>query len=298
VTWWAVAACALLVAGQTAAAGAAGTVGDPAAVGLEAVDLASTGVATADPAPIDLAAAEWELFGTDLSGDWQRGLGGGTQIGGERIGGVKQEEEISGPSSTGEKFKAGLLSAVLPGAGQFYNGDRTKAYVMAGVEVAIWGTFFVFDAQGDNRSDTYREYAGIYAGTSGEHNDDYWQAVGRYLDSDAYNEALLREARALEEPPPPLIEGADAWQWRNEDFFENYQSLRAGANSAYDRRDFVILFAVINRAVSVYDAVRNAGPRAPAEPTIGTEVLGWNVGLDVDASWRDPGSRAVVSRSF
>jgi len=246
----------------------------------------------------NLARAEWELFGADTSGDWRRDIGGRTQIGGESIGGVKQDKEPSGPSATGDKFKAGLLSAIVPGTGQFYNGDTTKGFVMLGVEVAIWGTYFVFDSQGDNRSDTYREYAGIYAGTSGEHDDNYWQAVGRYMDSDAFNEALLREARALDEPPPPLLDGNDVWQWRNDQFLSNYQDLRADANSAYDRRDFTILFAVINRAVSVYDAVRNAGPRAPAEPTIGTEVLGWNVGLDFDASWRDPGSRAVVSRSF
>jgi hypothetical protein len=43
--------------------------------------------------------------------------------------------------------------------------------------------------------------------------------------------------------------------------------------------------------------VRNAGSRRP-EPTLGTEVMGWNVALEMDPSWRDPGSRCVVSRSF
>ena len=82
--------------------------------------------------------------------------------------------------------------------------------------MAIWGAYLVFDHQGDNRMESAREYAGFYAGTSGDHNDDYWQAVGGYMDSDSYNDDLLREARALQEEATGLIDGEDAWQWVNE----------------------------------------------------------------------------------
>ena len=56
------------------------------------------------------------------------------QIGGDGIsdefggGAAAREEEetkVEGPSNTGDKVKAGLLSAVLPGAGQFYNGQKS-----------------------------------------------------------------------------------------------------------------------------------------------------------------------------
>ncbi len=197
--------------------------------------------------------------------------------------------------NTSNKIKAGLMSAVLPGAGQYYNGQHQKAYIMGGIEVAIWTAYFVFDNQGDNKREDAEEWAAIYAGTSGDHEDRYWQDVGHYADSESYNEALLREARALGESTPTLLTGADAWLWVNEDRQDGYSSLRADANSAYDRRDFMILFAVLNRTVSVVDAVIGAGKKPGV---LEAEVLGMNMELQMLPSFQDPGALCVVSRSF
>ncbi len=211
-------------------------------------------------------------------------------------GGIKKERDLEqGPSHLGEKFKAGLLSAVLPGAGQYYNGRHQKAYIMCGAEVAIWATYFIFDTQGDNRMDDARDFAGIYAGTSGSHDDNYWQNVARYMDSDSYNEDRYREARALQEPVSGLIDAQDAWQWANMDRLYGYRQLRADASNAYDRRDFMILFAVVNRAVSVVDAVMGAG-KQDDEP--GAQVLGMNVQVEVAPVWARPAARCVVTRWF
>ena len=139
------------------------------------------------------------------------------------------------------------------------------------------------------------EWAGIYAGTSGDHENSYWQNVGHYMDSDAYNESRLREARALGESPTGMISSTDAWQWVNEDRRDSYSQIRADGNSAYDRRDFMIMFAVVNRAVSVVDAVLNAGKD---DGVLETEVLGMNMELEMLPSFKDPGARWVVSRSF
>jgi hypothetical protein len=249
------------------------------------------------------------VTGRSLSTSW-RNLEYGTarsfdQIGGDGVGSEEQEIGAAarpvetageqGPSRTGEKVKAGALSLVLPGAGQFYNGDRTKAYVMAGVEVGIWVTYFVFDNQGDNSMESAKTYAGIYAGTRGDQPDAYWRAVGQYMDSDAYNEAVLREARATQTPATGLIGEDRAWQWVNAQRRDDYQGLRADANNAYDRRDFMILFAVVNRAVAVVDAVMGAGKHNGA---LETEVMGMNLSLGMLPSWQDPGARCTVSRSF
>lgn len=207
----------------------------------------------------------------------------------------QEQDEPGGPSQLGRKVKAGALSAVLPGAGQYYNGRHDKAYVMAGVEAAIWTAYFVFDDQGDNRMATAREFAGIYAGASGEHPEEYWQSVGRFMDSDAYNEARLREARALQEEPSGLIPEADAWQWVNLDRLQAYQTLRADGNSAYDRRDFMILFAVVNRAVSVVDAVM--GVRTD-EPALQARVLGLDLQVGLQGTAADPAARCSLAGRF
>lgn len=218
-------------------------------------------------------------------------FGGGLEP--EEEEGVEFEEE--GPSDLGTKVKAGFLSAVLPGAGQFYNGEKKKAYIMAGVEVAIWTAYFVFDAQGDSRMESSREFSGIYAGTSGSHENSYWQSVGRYMDSDAYNDSRLREARALQESVSGLVSGSDTWQWVNDDRRGEYTIMRADANGAYDRRDFMILFAVVNRGISVVDAVLGAGGKPGA---VETEVLGMKMELEMLPSWKNPGAQCVISRSF
>jgi TM2 domain-containing membrane protein YozV len=225
------------------------------------------------------------------------------QIGGDGLddefggGSAKQEEDdkVEGPSNTGDKVKAGLFSAIIPGTGQIYNGQNSKGYIMLGVEAAIWTAYFVFDSQGDSQMESAEEWAGIYAGTSGEHENSYWQNVGHHMDSDEYNESRLREARALDESPTGLVGGSDAWQWVNEDRKDSYSRIRADGNSAYDRRDFMILFAVVNRAVSVVDAVLNAGKD---DGVLEAEVLGMNMELEMLPSFKDPGARWVVSRSF
>ncbi len=231
--------------------------------------------------------------------DW-RGWIGAQEIGGndEFTVASAAAEDRAGPSSTRRRLAAGGLSLLVPGAGQFYNGERSKALIMVGIEAAVWGAYLGFDRHADNLSDDYRSWAGIYAGTGGEHADSYWQSVGRYLDSDAWYESQLREARAFGEPAPPPPGEDQQWQWRSEDFRRDYQILRADANEAYDRRDLMILFAILNRAVSVFDAVRNGDGREPGEPALGARVLGADLALEVSAPLPDPQARASCTWSF
>lgn len=207
--------------------------------------------------------------------------------------------EDGGPSDTGRRLKAGGLSLLVPGAGQFYNGERGKGLVMVGVEAVIWGAYLGFDGHADGLHEDARNWAGIYAGTSGDHPDNFWQSVGRYMDSDAWYESQLREARAFDEDAPPPLGADQSWQWLSEDYRTSYQKLRADANAAYDRRDLMILFAILNRAVSVFDAVRNGGaPDADGPSTIGARVLGADVALEVSRPLPDPEARASASWSF
>jgi len=255
--------------------------------------------------------SEYSVFGQSNSSSWRSFLKGQAPVF-DKIGGLrsavpdefgvksssdeKDKSSDSGRTSNmGRKVKTGFLSAIMPGAGQYYNGHKKKAFIMAGVEVGIWTAYFVFDKQGDNRMASAREYAGLYAGTSGSHEEAYWQNVGKYMDSDAYNESRLREARAFQEPISGLATGLDAWQWDNEDRKSDYQMLRADGNNAYNRRDFMILFSVINRAFSVVDGVMGVKSHPGG---IEADVLGMNVSLDMVPDWQDPGAKWAISRSF
>jgi hypothetical protein len=279
-----------------------------AAALVPAVLLALAGAAAAGDGVAGFASVEYAVFGDAASAGWRGALADAEprrqreeyrpvpdEFGTGRRAADTDPDEPGGPSNLGRKLKAGTLSAVLPGAGQYYNGDRGRAFMMAGIEAGIWTAYFVFDAQGDDRMESARQWAGIYAGTAGEHAESYWQAVGQYADSDAYNDSRYREARAEQVPVSGLVGPEDAWQWVNTDRRYGYALLRAKGNSAYDRRDFMILFAVLNRAVSVFDAVTGAGRDGDLAHA---RVLGLDVALQLHPALSDPGARCVVSRGF
>ncbi len=249
--------------------------------------------AAADPAT-DLLAAQREATGlAAASSRWDvQELGGGASVGG-----VRRAPESAGPRNLGRKFTAGLLSLALPGAGQLYNGDRDRALAFAGAEAAVWTAYYVFHSQATGYSEDYRDYAQIFAGVQqSDHTENYWRAVGRYMESEDFNTALMMEARAEGRDPataPGLLDPAEGWFWRSGGHRENYQNLRADANRAYDRRDFMILFAIVNRAVSAYDAVRGAGGGDHL-----LEVAGLGFDLESRPAGGHGGTACVISRSF
>ncbi len=55
--------------------------------------------------------------------------------------------------------KAALLSAVLPGAGQFYNEQYWKTAIFVAVEVAAITVAHIYDGKGDDQTEYYHNYA-------------------------------------------------------------------------------------------------------------------------------------------
>jgi hypothetical protein len=66
--------------------------------------------------------------------------------------------------------KAAVLSLLVPGAGQFYVGDKLKAVPFFLADVAGWATYFGFRSQGNKREDEYRAFA-----------DQHWDAGSYYV---------------------------------------------------------------------------------------------------------------------
>jgi len=54
---------------------------------------------------------------------------------------------------------AGLLSAAVPGAGEFYSGSYIKAGVFFGIEVASWVIASTYNRKGDKQTAFYKAYA-------------------------------------------------------------------------------------------------------------------------------------------
>lgn len=236
------------------------------------------------------------------SADWQRWDLVQDEFGGGR--GGDRAPEVGGESGgttllSGSRLKAGGLSLLVPGLGQLANGQRTKGLVMLGLEAAIWGTYAGFHGHAGNLTDDYEAWAEIYAGVAPGQSGDFYQALGRYDDSDAWYESRLREARAFGDPAPEPLTEDQEWQWRSEQFRRDYQSLRADANEAFDRRDNLVLFAIVNRALAVYDAVRNGGTHdADGDSRVGGRVLGTDLSVAVSAPLARPAATLSAGWSF
>ena len=207
----------------------------------------------------------------------------------------------------------GFWSALIPGWSQYRSGHKGRAIAFASAEVAIWGTWLFSEYQGRYREDQYREFAQVYAGVSNvdRDDDDYWRAVGANVDAEQFNEAQRIENRAARDEQElngePVTVGlddgtygeAESWEWSSERRQIEYVERRSDAIAAFDRADFVLLFAVLNRVVAVADAVRS-GPPSPGDDASSAliEAGGFAVGLDFDPRPDDPSATLRLGRSF
>jgi len=208
----------------------------------------------------------------------------------------------------------GFWSLLIPGWSQYRSGHNTRAIAFASTEVVIWGAYAFSWFQGDYREDQYRDFAQNFAGieNAGRDDDDYWRAVGAYQYSDAYNDAIRRENRAardeqeLNGETPTIgiddgvVSGDAAWTWTSERRRREYVQRRSDAISAFDRAEFILLFAVLNRVVAVADAIRSGAPSdgSDADSASLIEAGGFSVGLDFEPDPVNPGASLRLGRSF
>ena len=61
---------------------------------------------------------------------------------------------------------AGLLSAAVPGAGQFYTKSYWQSAAFFGAEVLTWVVYSVFEKQGNQRTDAFQQFA-----------DEHWSVI-------------------------------------------------------------------------------------------------------------------------
>ncbi|HWA07792.1 MAG TPA: hypothetical protein VG961_14670 [Ignavibacteria bacterium] len=73
-----------------------------------------------------------------------------------------------------------LLSALIPGAGEFYGENYLKAGIFFGVEVLAWATFAYFESKGNKKEEEYQAYA-----------DQYWdvRTYARWLKNEGFSES-------------------------------------------------------------------------------------------------------------
>ncbi len=170
-------------------------------------------------------------------------------------------------STTGRKslLKVGLLSALVPGGGQWYLGQRRKARYFFAAEAMTWIGYAAFRTYGNWKKDDYIRFAALHANADLEgKSDEFADFVGFYEDIDEYNTL----GRAWDPDRPFLPDTPENhWRWQNSDDRSTYRDIKNRSRGFYRRSDFMVGVAIIDRLISIIDAVR-AAHKANREFTI------------------------------
>ena len=161
--------------------------------------------------------------------------------------------------------KAAFSSFVIPGAGDYLQGDKARGVCFMVAEAAIWLTYFDSKRESDKYDRISRNFVAFYASCNLDNEDeDYFDAMEDFLTNLDYNEMVKEQARRLY-PDTSDIEilqarrqyieansytGPDAWNWRSRDLEYNYRDLRKNMRNFDQRATNMIGLALANRAVS------------------------------------------------
>ncbi len=200
---------------------------------------------------------------------------------------VKMNDDIASRKSP---VLAGLLSAAVPGAGQFYNGDYWKAAIFAVLEGALITSAVIYNNKGDDQNAKFEAYADqnwsvvkyahwladfegadinaiLIEGTDGLPP---WEQV-RWDELNAAETGSHNLARHGEQQYYEMIGKYHQFSPGWDDFpvtqgsvdpisphFTYYANQRGKANDYYNVGDKLVLGVIINHAVSVVEAILGA----------------------------------------
>jgi len=165
--------------------------------------------------------------------------------------------------------KAMLLSAISPGMGQFYTKNYTKGAIFFMADVSIWFALARFNYEEDLAVDKYRTYALNVGGVEAVPSKEYYQTIQKYQSSDVYNLNVERFARdyylIMNNDPVGyeqylqnnLVPEEYTWDWKNAKNLSTYQNLRRDKQDLEIYSNFAIAAVIINRVISVIDAVKS-----------------------------------------
>lgn len=211
----------------------------------------------------------------------------------------KEEEKAPDarlPKREGERspLKVGLMSLVVPGAGQFYN-KSSAAWAFLGIEAAGWVAWASMRDTGHEIEDRYKRFA-----------DAHW-SFERYRDP------------SFEDCPPNGHSDGGVqdstlvllYDTRRDDYYEDigkldiyfcgwdapaslaeYRDMRDQSNSFLRNSRYALTAVFLNHLVSAIHAARGAAQHNARLPG------GAELGLELSPSITNPGAALIVSRRF
>ncbi len=181
--------------------------------------------------------------------------------------------------STKSPAKAFLLSLAVPGAGEYYNGQKIKAGTFLAIDALLWTGYFIYQSKGSNKENEYQAFANDNytwqnyiiawdqlpeedqdkfshrmpwdAGSNRPNfNHEYYENVGKYdqfqvgWDDIDYSPWDIRDSTVAGKIVSPL---------RSE-----YLDMRKQANDYFSNATTAVMISIANHLVSAFDAAIGA----------------------------------------
>ncbi len=146
-----------------------------------------------------------------------------------------------------------LYSALLPGMGELYGGDYSFGKYLTIADGVLWGTYIGVNMYANNTEDNYKSFATSLGSADVAGKDEkYFADIGNYLDIDQYNRR--------QELDRNFTEVYDAtthyWKWADQAQRSEYRGMWKSSETAYNNLRFVVGALILNRVVSIINAVR------------------------------------------
>jgi hypothetical protein len=183
-----------------------------------------------------------------------------------------------------------LLSMLVPGMGELYAGNYSTGKYLTIAEGALWLTYIGIDTYGGWQEKRYKALAVSRGGINPEGKDEiYYATISAYFNIDEYN-----DEQALNRNFDEMYNRDEYyWNWQNTDDRRSYRSMWVSSEQAYNNLRFVVGGLIVNRLISVINAVRtvSAHNRRLTEET-------WNVSVSYSPDLLNPGVRLNLVTLF
>jgi len=163
--------------------------------------------------------------------------------------------------------KAMLMSAILPGAGQLYIHNNTKAGIFLASDLIILSSYLRFGKDRSIAIDNYKSLANVHAGLRNDATKELYNLAQKYKSSEIYNNQLEMSARNyfylihndyqayIDYMDRNRISENDSWTWSEDKHYQEYKDRREDKQRYEIYQNFAFGAIIVNRLISVVDAV-------------------------------------------
>lgn len=166
-----------------------------------------------------------------------------------------------------------IYSLLLPGMGELYAGSYSSGKYFTIAEGALWLTYIGFNSYGNWQRDRYKAFAASNGGVNTSSKDaDYFANISEYDNIYEYNyqQALNRNYSGVYDVNKYY------WNWTDQDR-KTYRDMWSSSEGAFNNIRFVVGALILNRILSVIDAVRLVGRYNDNLE----QNVGWNLSVGV-----------------